>query len=69
MTGVVKAKVKQSCFVMEVPGLGRHLSGNGNYSWREEREPVLTGYDASSLVVDRLCDRSSGQNTAVTCFY
>jgi len=24
---------------------------------------------ASSLVVDRLCDRSRGQSTAVTCFY
>jgi len=30
---------------------------------------VLTGYDVSSLVVDRLCDQSRGKNTAVTCFY
>jgi len=30
---------------------------------------VLTGDDASSLVEDRLCDQSSGQNTAVACFY
>ena len=30
---------------------------------------MLTGYDVSSLVVDRLCDQSRGQNTAVTCFY
>ena len=30
---------------------------------------MLTGHDVSSLVVDRLCDQSSGQNTAVTCFY
>ena len=61
--------IRQSCFVMEVRGSGRHLSGNENYSWRAERESVLTGYDVSSLVVDRLCDQSSGQNTAVTCFY
>ena len=27
------------------------------------------GYDVSSLVVDRLCDQSSRQNTAVACFY
>jgi len=30
---------------------------------------VLTVRDVSSLVVDRLCDQSEGQNTAVTCFY
>ena len=30
---------------------------------------MLTGYDASSLVVDRLCDQTRGQNTAITCFY
>ena len=30
---------------------------------------MLTGHDVSSLVVDRLCDQSSRQNTAVTCFY
>jgi len=30
---------------------------------------VLTSSDDSSLVVDRLCDQTSGQNTAVSCFY
>jgi len=30
---------------------------------------VLTCHDISSLVVDRLCDRSRGQNATVTCFY
>ena len=30
---------------------------------------MLTDRDVSSLVVDRLCDRARGQNTAVTCFY
>ena len=30
---------------------------------------MLTGYYASSLVVDRLCDHSRGKNAAVTCFY
>jgi len=70
ITGVVKVKViRQFCSVMEVRGPGRHLSGNENYPWREERESVLTGYDVSSLVVDRLCDQSRAQNTAVTCFY
>ena len=30
---------------------------------------MLTDHDLSSLVVDRLCDQSKGQNTTVTCFY
>ena len=30
---------------------------------------MLTDRDTSSLVVDRLCDQSKGQNTTVTCFY
>jgi len=30
---------------------------------------VLTSRDGSSLVVDRLCDQASEQNTAVSCFY
>ena len=30
---------------------------------------MLTPRDDSSLVVDRLCDQTSGQNTAVSCFY
>ena len=67
MTGVVKVKaIRQSCFAMEVQGLGKHLSGNWNYPRRrEDRESVLTGRVVSSLVVDRLCDQSEGQNTAV----
>ena len=30
---------------------------------------MLTDNDVSSLVVDRLCDQSKGQNTTVMCFY
>ena len=30
---------------------------------------MLTSGNDSSLVVDRLCDETRGQNTAVTCFY
>ena len=53
------------------PGVGETFIRyhNRNYSRREERESVLTGHDVSSLVIDRLCDQSKGQNTAVTCFY
>jgi len=30
---------------------------------------VLTSYDVSSLVIDRLCERARGRNIAVACFY
>jgi len=30
---------------------------------------VLTSSDASSLVVDRLCDKAREENIAVACFY
>ena len=61
--------VRRSCFATEVRGSARHLSGNENYSREKERVSTLTVHDVSSLVVDRLCDQSRGQNTAVTCFY
>jgi len=61
--------IRQFCFATGIRGLARHLSGNKDYSPREERKLVLTGYDDSSLVVDRLCDQARGQNTAVSCFY
>ena len=30
---------------------------------------VLTSYDVSSLVIDKLCDLAKGRNVAVACFY
>ena len=58
------------CFVTEIPGWERRLSGNKDSSLeRRVDEPVLTSRDNSSLVVDRLCDQASEQNTAVSCFY
>ena len=30
---------------------------------------MLTCRDVSSLVVERLCDQGTGQNTTFTCFY
>jgi len=32
-------------------------------------EPALTSWDASSLVVDSLCDQARGQDTIIPCFY
>ena len=62
--------ISRSCFATEVPGSERHLLGNENYSGKkEQKESVLTAHDVSSLVVDKLCDQSKGQNTTVACFY
>ena len=67
----VKAKViTQSYFAMEPQGPAKHLSGNKNYfQGRVEEESMLTSHDISSLVVDRLCDQATRENTAVACFY
>ena len=51
------------------PGVGKtfiryHRSLSG-----ERSKPILTSPHDSSLVVDRLCGQTRGQNTAVTCFY
>jgi len=71
VTAVVRVKtIMQSYFAMELQGPAKHLSGNENYfRGRVESELVLTSHHISSLVVDRLCDRATGQNTAVMCFY
>jgi len=70
MAGVGNIEVVvESCSVMKVPGLERHLLRNEDYSRRREGESVLTSGDISLLVVDRLCDQATRQSTAVTCFY
>ena len=63
--------MKRQCyFATGIPGSGRRLSGNEDYSARREaREPMLTSHGDSSLVVDRLCAHGRGENTRVTCFY
>jgi len=67
MTGVMKG-IMQSCFAMGIKGSVRHLSGNRDYS--ERRKKVIANKRCvSSLVVDKLCDQSKGENTAVTYFY
>ena len=35
----------------------------------EERRQVLTSGDASSVVIDNLCDQAKGINATVACFY
>ena len=60
--------VRQFCFTMGIRGSARRLLGNTDYLTKRSK-PILTGWDDCSLVVDRLCDQTRGQNTAVTCFY
>jgi len=71
MPVVREGKVKVlCCSVTEILASERHLSGNNAFSLRREgSESLLTSRDDSSLVVDRLCDQTSGQNTAVSRFY
>jgi len=64
----VKA-IRQFSSAMEILGSARNLSGDKEYYPRKESDSVLTMGADSSLVVDRLCDQTRGQNTAVTCFY
>ena len=59
--------IRQFYFVMEIRESARRLSGKRTI--HPGREVVLTSRDGSSLVVDRLCCRTRGQNTAVSCFY
>ena len=69
-TRVNKAMITQFCFATEIRESARHLSGNKDCSLvRGKSEPVLTRCDNSSLVVDRLCDQTKGQNITVACFY
>jgi len=51
-------------FALEIRELARHLSGNKDYSPAGEES-----CDDISLVMDRVCDRARGQNTAIRCFY
>jgi len=55
---------------METRGLEKLILGNKDEpQGMEEKGPALTSRDASSLVIDRLCDWAEGQNATVACFY
>jgi len=57
------------CFATVTRGSARLLLGNKDKPRGAGKGQVLTGRDASSLVIDRLCDQARGQNVAVACFY
>ena len=54
---------------MEIRELERLLLGIKEGSRRTEEGQVLTSCDASSLVIDRLGDRTRGQGVTVAGFY
>jgi len=67
--GKVKV-ISQCCFVVGAQESAKHLSRNRNYSpEREESERLLTSYNGSSLVADRVCDQARGRDKAISCFY
>ena len=61
--------IRRFYFAMEIPGLGKLLSGNKGESRQMESGQVLTSGDASSLLVDSLGHRVRGQGAAIACFY
>jgi len=61
--------VRQFCSAMEIRVSERHLLGNPDHSLERGVKMVLTLCDDSSLVVDKLVDRTKGQSAAVICFY
>ena len=56
-------------FATAIRQSARPISGEKQLSGRNRRVVALISIGASSLVVDRLCDRAGGQNIAVACFY
>ena len=62
--------ITHSCFAMEIRVLGKLTLGNANEpEIKEEMMKSLTSRDASSVVIDNLCNQARRQNATVTCFY
>ena len=59
-------------FATAIRVLERHIFGKRSCPGENksrQKTLLLTSFHCSSLVVDTLCDRARGQDTAVTCFY
>ena len=56
-------------FATAIRRWARPISGERQSPKKKERMVVLISSDASSLVVDRLCDKAKKQSIAVACFY
>ena len=57
------------CFATAIRQSARPISGERQSPKNKERIVVLISSDASSLVVDRICDKAKKQGIAVACFY
>ena len=56
-------------FATAIRRSGRPILGESQSPKKNQSMVVLISSDASSLVVDRLCDKAKEQNIAVACFY
>ena len=60
----------QFCFAMEIQGSAKLISGSKEEApGIEKKWQVLTSRDASSLVIDSLCDQARGKGATVACLY
>ena len=60
---------KRPYFARAILGWERATSCERESLCGELDKVLLTGYDHSSLVIDKLCDEAVENDTAVTCFY
>ena len=67
MAFTVESPVIRPCFATELQGSARPTSGKKAYLY--EGKVFLRSCDASSLVIDSLCDWTRGRSAAVACFY
>ena len=66
MAFVVGDPIVQPCSATEIRWSVKHSSGKKPFL--HEAKVLLRSCDASSLVIDRLCDWARGLNAAVACF-
>ena len=61
--------IRQFCFATVIRGQAKLTFGKGGSWGIEGKWQVLTSHDASSLVIDSLCDQVGRGNSTVSCFY
>ena len=67
MAFAVENPIIQSCSAMEIRGSAKPTSGKR--AFLHEAKVLLRNRDASSLVIDTLCDWAKGRSATVACFY
>ena len=61
--------ITQFCFATVIQGPAKLTLGGGELWGIEGNGKVLTSCDASSLVIDNLCDQAGSGNSTISCFY